>query len=92
MTIPNERMAVISTAHLPENEAEEVSELIETGAITGMKREYGWLIHTKPLSYPARVQVPHLNYVLGYLFARDFPWVMFDCDADKLPDIPAFDW
>lgn len=92
MTIPSETLAVISTAHLPEVEAKRIPTAIErrlVGGITGMSREEGFLIYTKQV---IDNDLPHLNYILGFLRATGFVWVLFDCDAEAIEDLEVFNW
>ncbi len=87
MTIPQETLAVISTGHITQDEAQA---LTEGGAqdLNGMQREEGWMLSTRraPEGYAC------LSYVLGYLKAQGFDWVLFDRDAECVPDLPTFEW
>lgn len=92
MTIHTENMAVLCTTNLPRHEADILSELIEAGQVSGMSRDTGWMIPTKPLREPANQQTTHLNYVLGYLRAKGFDWALFDCDAEPCDELTEFTW
>lgn len=74
-SIPEERMAVLSTGHVPFEESIHIGVLIDDGDIIGMCRDEGWLVHTTPLRESCRGLVPQLNYVLGYL--RDMGYRIF---------------
>lgn len=91
-SIPEERMAVLSTGHVPFEESIHIGVLIDDGDIIGMCRDEGWLVHTTPLRESCRGLVPQLNYVLGYLRAKGFDWVLFDRDAGGTDELDAYDW
>lgn len=49
--IPEERMGVLSTAHVSYEESLLIPVLLASGALIGMEREEGWLVHTsKPMT------------------------------------------
>ncbi|WP_304526879.1 hypothetical protein [Halomonas sp. I5-271120] len=84
MTIESKTMAVISTSHIPEDEAEELTEAIRQDAIHGaMQRADGWLLRTKRHIS----DLPAISHILGYLDAKGFDWVLFDKDADPCPEL-----
>lgn len=85
-------MAVLSTGHVPFEESIHIGVLIDDGDIIGMCRDEGWLVHTTPLRESCRGLVPQLNYVLGYLRAKGFDWVLFDRDAGGTDELDAYDW
>ena len=84
-----EQMVVLSTGHVPKQEASRIEELIMDGSITGMQRSEGWLIHTHaPID-----SCPHLTRLLGFAMAYDCEWILFDRDAGTTHDLlPTFDW
>jgi len=89
MTIFVEPMAIVSTAHLPPQEASEIIPAkIKRRELIGMEREEGFLLCTNQLDPDLVV----MSSLLGFFKGRGFNWVMFDCDADMVDDLPEYEW
>lgn len=88
--IYSETLAVISTAHLTEEEWQVLDQLLKEPdpGINAMGREEGALVYTDQIV----VEVPRLNFVLGFLLAKGFQWVLFDHDAEPTEGLETFDW
>ncbi|WP_304526773.1 hypothetical protein [Halomonas sp. I5-271120] len=86
--IPEERMGVLSTAHVSYEESLLIPVLLASGALIGMEREEGWLVHTsKPHD-----DAPNLAYIQGYMQSKGFQWILFDRDASGVEVFSTFDW
>lgn len=83
MHIENFKGAVISTAHIPYNEAAN----LET--TNHFFRPEGFMLHTaEPI-----MNCPATSFALGYMKAQGFDWVLFDRDADTLVgQITTYNW
>lgn len=88
MAIPEERMAVLSTAHLAHEEVGRIADAFDTHALIGMGRDEGFLIHTDSPSE----HFPHLAFVQGYLLGAGFVWALFDRDAMEVDELPTHHW
>lgn len=59
------------------------------------KSIYGWFILVPQIKEDADrlSQIPNdLRGIIEYALKQDCTWVMLDCDADTIPELPTFDW
>ena len=79
------KMLDLSTGHV----SAETAARLDAGNFGYVKGEYGWIVPTLRLSN----EVPDdLAKVMAYARDLDCSWIMFDRDADIIPDLPTFDW
>lgn len=90
--IYEERMAVISTAHLPELEARYINKYIDMGMLIGMHREAGWLIFVDKEIDNDIDELPNLTSIMQVLKEQGFIWVMFDRDAATTDIFTIYNW
>lgn len=90
MSLYEERMAVLSTAHVTEEESRIIPEMLASGDLIGMQRGEGWLLHTR-MSNVSEL-LPQLTYVLGFAAGQGFVWVLFDRDAEPSEEFEVHDW
>jgi len=88
MSLYEERMAVLSTGHLPHHEAQLVEQLLKEGDLTGMTRDEGWLLYVRRCSD----RLPILTFILGFAAGQGCTWVLFDCDAEPSDEFELHDW
>ncbi len=88
LVFAEERMAVVSTGHVTEDENLAIPRLIRNGTIKGMARRHGWLIHV----HSSDGDLASLNTVLTAARQSGFQWVLLDCDGDLVEGLPAYDW
>lgn len=86
-----EPMAVISTAHLPEDECTRADAGIQRGdlPLPGLAREESFIVSVVGETLDG---FPVLNRVLCAAREEGFDWLMFDRDAPTVPGLPKFDW
>lgn len=91
------RYLLISTVHVPKA----VAELLDAWAValpahrpvTVAPTQFGWFVSTREAAGAAAADIPiELNAIqrLGRERACDF--VLLDCDAEVLPELPVFGW
>ncbi len=90
MSLYEERMAVLSTGHLPQKEAVLVTKMLKSGDLIGMEREEGWLLHTRTSNTSDLLTA--LTYILGFAAGQGFVWVLFDRDAEPADEFEVYDW
>lgn len=89
LAFPEEqRMAVISTGHVTEEDSEAIPRLIRNGTINGMTREHGWMISVSSNDG----DLPRLHAILNAARESGFHWVLLDCDGDTVDGLEVFDW
>jgi hypothetical protein len=89
LAFPEEqRMAVISTGHVTEEDSEAIPRLIRNGSINGMTREHGWMISVSSNDG----DLPRLHAILNAARESGFHWVLLDCDGDTVDGLEVFDW
>lgn len=86
--LPEERMAVLSTAHLSEEAGTSINDLIDNLGLIGMHREEGALAST------TNTETPHasLNICLSTARKQGYDWVLFDRDAPLVDGLPTYEW
>lgn len=87
MTIHTENLAVISTAHVTADEGDALTAHLAED-LGGMKRDYGWLLPTRSVVSGRE----NLSFVIGYMKAKGFDWILFDCDAPHADDLTVYEW
>lgn len=88
MFIEEAKTCVISTAHLPAEEASSLTHAFNGRNAMGFLREEGFMVyHDNRLP-----DLPCLSFILGYMKAKGYDWVMFDRDAGTLPVFESFQW
>lgn len=89
------RMLDISTAHV----TEETMGWLDTVGVSGVsplvvydKSEYGWWVYTPPeWEETETADIPaDLLAVLTYAKGKNCAWVMFDCDSDRIDELPQY--
>lgn len=94
-TIGTEPMVVLSTAHLPEQEATHVEPALEAGAFSGMRRDEGFLIHTGLGGERQRgrqSEFPAMRRLCEEAAEAGVAWLLFDCDGPVLEGLPTYSW
>jgi hypothetical protein len=86
--LPTESIAVISTAHVPEEEAQALQELMELGRTKGWLRRSGFMLWTGRVE----PELPFTTYLLGYARSQGHEWLLLDADGEKLEELSQFDW
>lgn len=89
-----EPMLVVSTAHLTREDAQRLDEGTHAYKET-FKRDEGYVFHTRNHANPdACCGDPSESMLLCFRRADSLgcDWLMFDCDADVIEDIPHHDW
>src|SRR4051812_23741863 len=93
------KMLVISTSHVSRETARLIDYPVKRGAssaslgipVTFGKGKYGWFVRV-PEGEPDWQCPSDLKHVLAFARRHRCEWIMFDQDADVLPELPAFDW
>ncbi len=89
---------VISTAHISAEDEKLISKALKDRDLVGMQRDEGWLIHIESNieSDLIKFELGTLADVLVHFSEGDhkdaFEWVLFDCDADVVPELPTYNW
>jgi hypothetical protein len=89
--IDTRKLAVISTGHV----SKETAELFNSThrekwpACGGPFNVFGWFMYIDPY---ADDTPDDLKIVFTYLDAQGFEYVLFDCDASCVTDLPLFEW
>jgi hypothetical protein len=99
MTLEITKMLVLSTSHITAETAQLLEDreraAIDTTSdrlpVFYSKSEYGWFVYVsedaEDQGYPS-----DMVEVLRYARSNDCGWLMFDCDADVIEDLPAYEW
>ena len=94
------KMLVLSTMHVSQSTAE----LLDIGCpsihnghcadgIGYPKGDYGWFVYVpEEPEQDSDIPADLLAVVVAFARAQACNWVMFDRDADKIDDLPVFDW
>lgn len=90
-TIPNFKVANLSTAHLPQ---EDYNWLMENGYPTTHKGRYGLqiVIPADPDDLNETPLSPTTHKLIQTLREEGFDYAMFDQDGNKVKEFPLFDW
>ena len=95
-TLETRRFAVISTAHVSETTARRLDKTPpkEWPCLGGPYGEYGWFLyaHDENAGVWPDVIPDELFTVMIWARKLGFDYVLFDCDADEVEDLPVFDW
>lgn len=93
-----EKFMTVSTSHLTPKTRDclmnEEEYLDEAGLCVYQKEGYGWFVYTCTIdaaSAGAKTYLPDLFEVLTYARERGFELVIFDCDADRVSDLPVYE-
>jgi hypothetical protein len=91
------KMLDISTAHITDSTAVWLTDVGVNGSspiIVYEKAEYGWLVFVPDMWDEGRAdQTPgDLLAVITYAKAIGCTWVMLDCDGERIPELPIYDW
>ena len=96
-----EQTLVLSTAHLPHFDAMALdraakfpNQYASRGwPVPSMAREQGWLLHVgTPDDLGEAPESSAIQEVARYARRRGCVWVLFDCDAAKIPELPTWEW
>ena len=85
---PEERIGVLSTAHIPEGEAPQIADRLAAGQLVGMQREEGFILFTDI----QHEDVPVTAALLEKARHNGFDWLMLDADGDILDELPTYNW
>lgn len=84
-----QQMLVLSTAHVTEETAT-MLDRAEANFVRYGKAEYGWFI---PILDDPQPDMPaDLQACVAYAKTHGCTWIMFDCDALTVDDLPTYDW
>lgn len=86
---PIESMMVLSTAHITEDTCNRW--LNEEAGPAYRKGEYGWFIYAHWTESTSAMPVD-LAACLEFARAKGCGWVMFDCDASSVEELPEYGW
>jgi hypothetical protein len=79
----------LSTGHTPEGLA---AKLLETDAVAGGNYgDYGWFMYAHDEDINGDIG-PELMRVFEYARSHGCGFVVFDCDADTIDELPTWDW
>lgn len=96
ITSPLHTMLELSTAHVSPETLKFLGEQAQDDSpvlITYEKDVYGYFVLILPNDDLSRSDVPKdLLGIIHYAKEHDFNWIMFDCDALTLPDLPVYDY
>jgi hypothetical protein len=90
-----EPMLVISTSHLPEDAMNRLKRQAEVEgrapAVTrAIPHDYGVIVFVSELENTT--QEPELQAVIDYVRKSGCYWINLDRDADKIEDLPTWEW
>ena len=95
-TLETRRFVVISTAHVSEITANRLNNTpaTEWPCLGGSYGEYGWFLyaHDENAGFWPDTIPDELFDVMIWARGRGFDYILFDCDADQVEELPAFDW
>ncbi|NKX37329.1 hypothetical protein HGG70_05195 [Rhodobacteraceae bacterium R_SAG4] len=91
MTENIERILVLSTAHMSEEESK-LFEETQHMLIPAFKRDEGFIFHTSTVGICYDKLSPGWAQIYQIATERNCAWIMFDRDADVIDGIPTFDW
>ncbi|GGG18510.1 DUF5983 family protein [Paenibacillus abyssi] len=88
---------VLSTGHISKETKEWIDKSDEEPVPLTIyeKSIYGWMILVPQDDRDAELlkDVPEsLQAVIEYAVRHDCSWVMLDCDANCIPELPQYDW
>ena len=97
------KMMELSTAHVTKETAEKMSNdavnmyANTSGVALYGKSGYGYFVSVpEDLKYNDDTifsEIPSdLLECLKYAFSHDCEWIMFDCDAAKISELPTYEW
>lgn len=95
-TLEIHRFVVISTAHVSETTAKRLNNTPakKWPGLGGPYGEYGWFLyaHDENAGVGPDVIPAELFGVMTWARKQGFDYILFDCDADQIEGLPAFDW
>lgn len=78
----------VSTAHITRKTDMWLAEGPD-GVVAYPKEDYGWVI----MVAPCEADIPDdLRQLIDYARACGCDWIMLDCDAPEIKDLPVYDW
>jgi len=85
------KMLDLSTAHVSKETAQMLDDdRLSDFVVPYQKGDFGWFIWVPPVEHEG---VPaDLRAVLAYARTQQCDWVMLDCDAETIDNLPSFDW
>jgi hypothetical protein len=91
------QMLDISTAHVTVETSNWLTEVGVNGPssiIVYEKADYGWLVHVPDEWDLGKADnVPgDLLAIITYAKAKNCLWIMLDCDAEEIKDLPVYEW
>lgn len=99
LEIPTEKMAVLSTAHLPKEAFDVIKDALNRDILLGMTRNEGVLLymqqpdpyaHSDCSEYSEEL-IPYY-YLAGLLMGNGYLWVLFDRDAEIVDGLNTYNW
>jgi hypothetical protein len=95
-TFETRRFVVISTAHVAETTAKRLDNTPakEWPCLGGPYGEYGWFLYAHDEnSGVGKDAIPaELFDVMTWARTQGCDYILFDCDADQIDRLPAFNW
>ncbi len=95
-TLETRRFVVISTAHVSEATAKRLNSTPPKHwpCLGGPYGEYGWFLHAhdENAGVGSDAIPDELFDVMIWARRQRFDYILFDCDADQVAELPAFDW
>lgn len=90
------RFVVISTAHVSETTAQRLDNTPakEWPRVGGHYGEYGWFVYAHDENAGVGRDAIHTDLfeVMSWARKQRCDYVLFDCDADEIESLPAYDW
>lgn len=86
------KLMILSTAHVPKHVAERLDKMDENHMVSGGSYcDVGWFMFAHDED-PNGVIDPELMVVLDFVRSKGCAYVLFDRDADVIPDLPTWEW
>lgn len=60
-------------------------------ALVDLHGEYGWWVYAEPVCSDYRLP-DDLDRVMRYARDNGCDWILFDCDAAEVDDLPTYKW
>jgi hypothetical protein len=101
MTLEIAKMLILSTSHVTNEtrlkmEQWAEGEADENGFIPTVYRkgDYGWIIHVHEAESEMDTDRFPEDVTAAIVFARGqgCQWIMYDCDADEIDELPTYEW
>lgn len=93
MTLEIRPFLVLSTGHVSEETAKmlDSTPAAQWPVLGGPFGDYGWFMRASDEDTSGDIPVELMN-VFNFARANGFNYVLFDCDASTVDQLPTFDW